>query len=79
MNAKDILKRAKSKRNHEYRYRPGSVVTSCTPKKLASEAEQALCAMLVKQVTMKEAARLMGVSIPTVSRAVRAFYWRTKQ
>lgn len=66
------------KRSREYNYRKGIVAITVTPRKLASEQEMALCAMLVKFITVKEASRLMGCSVPTLSRAVRAYYYILK-
>lgn len=62
-------------RKGKYKYRQGTVTVTVNPRKLASEQEMALCAMLVKFVTVKEASRLMGCSVPTLSRAVRAHYY----
>lgn len=72
--AKELLKKAKPRKG-KYKYRDGTMTVRCSPKKLNTEAEMALCALLANHTTIKEIARLMGCSQPVVSRAIRAFHY----
>lgn len=73
--AKQLFTRAKAdKRRSAYKYREGTVEVSFTPRKLISEAEMALAAMLLKHTTQSEASRIMQCSKQTLARAARAWY-----
>lgn len=72
--AKRLLKGETKQRRGTYNYKEGTTEVTFSPRKLATEAEQALAALLVKTVTMQRAAQLLGVGLPTLSRAVRAWH-----